>query len=43
MKGGSQLWGGRGITWLVGLTGELTNVGAAPARGHCQPGEHREQ
>ena len=24
------------VTWLVELTGGLTNVGAAPAWGHCR-------
>ena len=27
------------VTWLVELTGGLTNVGAAPAWGHCQATE----
>ena len=38
VKGGSQSEGGRRSRDKVELTGELTNVGAAPASGHCQPG-----
>ena len=37
-EGCQPIRGREEVTWLVELTGELTNVGAAPASGHCQPG-----